>query len=191
MVTKRLRLRSFRDEDWSAVHAYTIDPETVRYVPGELPSEEETQETIHSWMNGLAACPPHYDFAVTLLPHDWVIGWCCIQISSSHTEVGELMYVFNRDFWGQGYATESTRAMVDFGFWELKLHRIFATCRPENAGSWRVLEKLGMQREGLLRENTYIHGKWCDSFLYAMLADDWKSMADISSERQSRQDNHG
>jgi hypothetical protein len=43
IVTKRLRLRSFRDEDWSAVHAYTIDPETVRYVPGELPSEEETQ----------------------------------------------------------------------------------------------------------------------------------------------------
>lgn len=151
--THRLCMRSFREEDWQAVHAYSTDPEVVRYVPGALSSEEETHAAICSWMNGQTDNPPHYNFAVTVPPADFVIGWCCIQISSSNPQIGELMYVFNRQFWGKGYASEAAQAIVNYGFSELKLHRIFATCRPENIGSWRILEKLGMQREGLLREN--------------------------------------
>ncbi len=171
--TPRLCLRSFREEDWHAVHAYAMDPEVVCYVPGEFPSEEETREVIRSWMNGQKDAPPHHDFAVTVQPDDSVIGWCCIQIDASHGQAGELMYVLNRQSWNKGYATEAAQAIMEHGFSELKLHRIFATCRPENIASWRVLEKLGMQREGLLRENTWIRGSWHNSFLYAILDHEW------------------
>jgi RimJ/RimL family protein N-acetyltransferase len=153
--THRLCLRSFREEDWQAVHFYSNDPEVVQYVPGEFPTEEETQAIICSWINGPNDDPPHYDFAVTVRPDDFVIGWCCIQISASDTRIGELMYVLNRQFWKKGYATEATRAIVNYAFSELKLHRILATCRPENRASWHILEKLGMQRESLLRENVW------------------------------------
>jgi ribosomal-protein-alanine N-acetyltransferase len=173
--TRRLCIRSFREEDWKAVHAYSADPEVMRFVPGELPSEEETRDAIRSWMNGQTDNPPHYDFAVTVPPDNSVIGWCCIQISSSDKRLGELMYAFNRNFWRKGYAIEATQAIVNYGFSELKLHRIFATCRPENIGSWRILEKLGMQREGLLRENIWIRDSWYSSYLYAIIDYEWEA----------------
>jgi RimJ/RimL family protein N-acetyltransferase len=173
--TRRLCIRSFHEEDWQAVHAYSTDPEVVQYVPGKLPSIEETREVIRSWINGQSDDPPHYDFAVTVRPNDFVIGWCCIQISSSNSLLGELMYVLNRQFWKKGYAFEAAEATVEYGFSELKLHRIFATCRPENIASWHILEKLGMQREGLLRENTWIRGRWHNSYLYAIIDHEWKA----------------
>ena len=54
----------------------------------------------------------------------------------------------SRDRWGQGYATEAARAILDFGFADLGLRRIYATCRPENVGSSRVVEKIGMPARG-------------------------------------------
>lgn len=173
--TRRLCLRYFQWEDWPVVHAWSTDPETIHHVPGELPTAEETRAAVQSWMNGQRDSPPHYDFAVTLVAGEPLIGWCCIQLSAEDERLGELMYVFRRNAWGQGYATEAARALLDFGFSQLKLHRIHATCRPENRASWRVLEKLGMHNEGRLRQNTWIRGKWCDSYLYAILESDWGS----------------
>ncbi|HSN22773.1 MAG TPA: GNAT family N-acetyltransferase [Methylomicrobium sp.] len=178
--THRLCLRGFREEDWQAVHTYSTDPEVLRYVPGDFPSEEETRHIIRCWTNGQTDDPPHYDFAVTVHLDDFVIGWCCLQISSGDPRVGELMYVFNRNFWKQGYATEAAQAIVDYGFSKLQLHRIYATCRPENIGSWHVLEKVGMQREGLLRENIWIRGSWRNSYLYAMVDSEWKAQKNSS-----------
>ncbi len=87
-----------------------------------------------------------------------------------------LVTVFSRGFWEKGYATEASRALMDFGFAELGLHRIFATCDPANTASAHVLEKLGMKREGRLREHKWSKGKWRDSFLYAMLEQEWKGL---------------
>lgn len=175
LETHRLCIRSFREEDWQAVYIYSTDSEVIRYVPGEVPTIEETRAMIRSWMNGQTDNPPHYDFALTVRPDDFVIGWCCIQISSSDKRIGELMYVLNRQFWENGYAIEATQAIVDYGFSELKLHRMFATCRPENRASWHILEKLGMQREGLLQENVWIRGSWHNSYLYAIMEHEWKT----------------
>ncbi len=83
-------------------------------------------------------------------------------------------YVLNRNFWKLGYATETVQALVKFGFKELKLHRIFATCDAENFASAHVMEKVGMQREAHFRENGWVKGKWRDSLLYAILEGEWK-----------------
>ncbi len=178
--THRLCIRSFRQDDWQAVHAYSTDPKVLQYIPGEFPSEAQTRAVIRSWMYGQTDTPPHYDFAVTVRPDDFVIGWCCLQVSSGDPRISELMYVLNRNFWKHGYATEAAHAVVDYGFSKLQLHRIYATCRPENVGSWHVLEKLGMQREGLLHENVWIRGSWCNSYLYAIVDYEWKVQRDSS-----------
>jgi len=65
--------------------------------------------------------------------------------------------------------TETVKRVIDFGFSELGLHRIYATLAPENVASARVLEKAGMRREGHLRKHRYIKGEWRDSLLYAIL----------------------
>jgi ribosomal-protein-alanine N-acetyltransferase len=74
-----------------------------------------------------------------------------------------------RRYWGQGYATETGKALLTFGFDGLGLHRIFATCDPANVPSAHVLEKIGMQREGRIREHKWAKRRWRDSLLYAIL----------------------
>jgi len=88
-------------------------------------------------------------------------------------EEGEIWYLVKPESWGKGIATEAATHLLDLGFGELGLHRIWATCLPENPASARVLEKVGMRKEGFLLRNLKIHGVWRSSFLYAMLAEEW------------------
>jgi ribosomal-protein-alanine N-acetyltransferase len=87
-------------------------------------------------------------------------------------EEGEMWYLVDPDSWGKGIATEAATRLLDLGFGELGLHRIWASSLPENPASGRVLEKAGMRNEGFLVRNLRIHGVWKSSFLYAMLAEE-------------------
>ncbi len=73
--------------------------------------------------------------------------------------------------------------MVRLGFEEHKLHRIGAGCVADNAGSARVLEKIGMQREGHLREKAYFKGRWWDSLLYAILDHEWQAQRSTTRDQ--------
>jgi hypothetical protein len=80
--------------------------------------------------------------------------------------------------WGLGYATEAARAIVDAGFRQPQLHRIWSTVDDENVASGRVLEKLGMQQEGLLRQDVNLRGQWRDSRILAILRHEWNLTPD-------------
>ena len=80
-----------------------------------------------------------------------------------------LGYCFNKTYWGKGYATEAVRALLEFGFKSLALHRIFANCDPSNVASNRVLMKSGMKLEGHLRKNFRVKGGWRDTMIYGIL----------------------
>jgi len=71
---------------------------------------------------------------------------------------GEIGYVLNRNNWNQGLMTECARKVISFGFGQLGMHRIFGGCDPANTASYRVMEKLGMQKEGHLREHEFRKG---------------------------------
>jgi RimJ/RimL family protein N-acetyltransferase len=105
-----------------------------------------------------------------------LIGGCGINVSNPENREGWLGYCLNRNFWGKGYATETARGLIKFGFEKLDLHRLFATCDPENLASAHVLEKSGMKREAHLREHKWSKGKWRDSYLYAILEQEWKQL---------------
>ncbi|HET9589619.1 MAG TPA: GNAT family protein, partial [Anaerolineales bacterium] len=79
------------------------------------------------------------------------------------------------EYWTRGYATEAAHAIVDFGFSQLGLHRVWSWCVADNLGSAHVLEKLGMRLEGRLRENEYYKDRWWDTLMYAILADEWET----------------
>ncbi len=95
-------------------------------------------------------------------------------------EEGEIWYLAEPESWGKGIATEAARHLLDFGFGELRLHRIWATCVPGNPASERVPEKMGMRKEGFLVRNLKIHGVWMSCFLYAMLAEERRCAASNS-----------
>ncbi len=177
LTTKRLLLREFRELDWQAAHEYACDPEVVRYMEWGPNAEKDTQNFVRRAITAQQEQPRrNYTFAIVLKTENQLIGSCGIHLSNPGNQGGYIGYALNRRYWGKGYATEAARALLTFGFGKLKLHRIFATCDPTNIGSVCVLEKIGMQREGHLRQHKWQKGKWRDSFLYALLDHEWKQL---------------
>jgi ribosomal-protein-alanine N-acetyltransferase len=118
--------------------------------------------------------------AITLRQTGELCGGIGLQIESDHRRA-ELGYWIGVPYWGNGYATEAARAMVEYGFETLELQRIFASYVPRNVASGRVLQKIGMLREGYLRAHILKWGEFLDLEMYGMLAGDWKSNKTASS----------
>jgi RimJ/RimL family protein N-acetyltransferase len=124
-----------------------------------------------------------HGMAVVIRKEDRLIGGCNItQSDNPDNREAWIGYCLNRAYWGQGYGTEVARALASFGFDEMGLHRIFATCDPRNVASRRVLEKAGMQLEGILREHKWQRGEWRDSCLYAVLEREWRAQSEAAHD---------
>jgi RimJ/RimL family protein N-acetyltransferase len=88
-----------------------------------------------------------------------LIGNCGLRLDRPDAHQGDIGYELSPNYWEKGYATEAAIAILVFGFSTLKLHRIWSWCIAENQRSRRLLERLGMQLEGQLRENEYFKGR--------------------------------
>lgn len=174
LETERLVLREFEEDDLQAIQEYASDPKVVRYMAWGPNTEKDTQEFLQRAFDRRRKQPrTDYDLAIILKAENHLIGSGGIYIANPDHREAEIGYSFNRRFWGHGYATEAARTFVAFGFEELGLHRIYATCAPANVASARVMEKIGMQREGHLREHRWQKRRWRDSYLYAILEREW------------------
>ena len=186
ILTPRLRLRAFQQEDANDLYEYLSDPGVYRFEPGEPLSPQEARKT------ALAMSMEASFWAIELLrsapqgnpKRDKVIGQLSFsQISSLEKNTWELGYILSPFYQRQGYAHEAAAALLDFGFREWKIYRVVAHCNPENSASWKLLEKLGFRREAHhIRDNFFnrdANGNplWIDTLTYAILASEWKSKA--------------
>lgn len=93
----------------------------------------------------------------------------------SRPRQAELGWCLSPDVQGRGYALEAARELLRLSFEDLGLHRVIANCFTENTASWRLMERLGMRREQHCRKDAlHASGAWLDSYVYAMLAEEWK-----------------
>ena len=169
--SERLVLREFRDDDFDAVHSYGADLEVVRFMNWGPNSEDETRDFIKRAQSRASADPcVGYDLAVIEVSSDRLIGGIGLYSDGPQAMLG---YCFSRSAWGKGYATEAAQLILDFGFESMDIHRVWAGCDTENVASVRVLQKLGMRQEGHLKHDCQIRGEWRDTFLYAILKDEW------------------
>ncbi len=170
LTTERLVLREVRKTDWKDVHEYAVNPDVYKFMPWGPNTEEDTKNYIQSAINFRQEIPrTKFELAIILKTTKKRIGGCGITVSDAENQQGWIGYCLNNNLWNQGYATEAAAKLLEFGFEKLELHRIFATCDTENIGSARVLEKIGMQREGFMRDDKLIRKKWRDSFLHAVI----------------------
>ncbi|MGZ9223477.1 MAG: GNAT family N-acetyltransferase [Anaerolineales bacterium] len=178
LTTEHLILRDFVESDWEAVLAYQQDPLYLRYNEWTSRSAEEVRQFVQMFLDQQKQEPRiKFQFVITVKPTGQLIGNCGVRRNSPETHEGDIGYELDPRFWGKGYATEAARAVLDFGFSRLRLHRISAWCIADNTGSARVLEKLGMRQEGRLREHDYFKDRWWDVLLYAILYDEWRVQA--------------
>ena len=175
LETARLRLREFVIDDVDALYEMESDPEVLHYVTyGPSTRADCIRDIEFHIAQQTSARREIFHLAVTQKPYTRCIGWCGIAITNTRHREGEIGYALALGEWNNGFATEAAAAVLDFAFHKLMLHRIFATTHPENQASQRVLGKLGMQLEGVLRGNKWQRTAWRDSNLYAILAEEWQ-----------------
>lgn len=174
LETERLILRDFRLEDTEAVHAYGSDPEVTQYMPWGPNRPEDTAAFIARALEQKTTWPRlELGLALELKSEAQVVGAIALHLRDLRHSTMEIGYVLRRDLWGKGLVSEAARALMAMGFEQLGLHRITAACDVRNVGSYRVMEKLGMRREGLLRQDRQLRGEWRDTLIYGLLAEEW------------------
>lgn len=175
--TNRLIVRNFECEDWQALHEYTSDVNVMKYIPEGVFTEEIAKDFVKKNMDDKAK-----KFPVILADEGNLIGHIVFhEYFGEHTY--EIGWVFNPKFHNKGYASEAASAVLHFGFEEMGLHRIIATCQPQNIPSFRVMEKIGMRREGYFKKCIPHGNEWWDEYYYAILREEWNREALIYSDR--------
>lgn len=171
--TSRLLIRPFQGQDYSSLFEYLSNPTIYRFEPGEPISLEQARAL------ALERSRETDFWAVVLKDDQKMVGHLYFKhIEPKEFLTWELGYIFNPVFQNKGYATESAIGLIQYGFEHMGIHRVIAHCNPENMASWRVLEKIGMKREGHFRKNIFFHTTsdgsplWIDTYEYAILKED-------------------
>jgi RimJ/RimL family protein N-acetyltransferase len=153
LETERLVIRTFEKRDADAWLAIFTDPEVGRFLPaGPAPTMETFERALES-RREMEHAMGYAMWAVDDATTGSLIGQCGLRPAKSMDENAgseiDLAYHFARASWNKGYATEAAAAVLAHGLGPLRLDSIMAVVVPENVGSWRVMEKVGMRYEGL------------------------------------------
>ena len=173
-MTSRLNLIPISIIDLENIHKLHSLPETDKFNTLGIPKDiNETEKIITEWIkkneNGKNT---NFIFKVELIEGNSFIGLIALNLKNPKFNSAEVWYKFHADFWNKGYATETLQRILEFGFNQLKLHRIEAGCAVDNIGSIRTLEKAGMTREGRKRKVLPLKSGWSDNFEFAVLSAD-------------------
>jgi RimJ/RimL family protein N-acetyltransferase len=165
LETERLALRPFVETDTDAVFALRSDGEMMRFIrapQGRKEAEGWIRLVSSRWTDEkIGLC------AVLEKAAGQLIGWCGLWRLKETREI-EIGYAIDKKLWGRGFATEAAAATLEYGFDNLELDKIVAVARPENKGSWRVMEKLGMTFDytGEFYDRQLVH--------YSITRSDWQ-----------------
>ena len=182
LETERLILRDFVADDWQRVLEYQSDPYYLRYYAWTKRTPEDAKEFVGWFLDYQKQAPRiKFQLAVTLKSDELLIGNCGIRMNKPNALQADIGYELDPNYLNHGYATEAARAIVDYGFSILGLHRVWSWCVSDNVGSAHVLEKLGMRQEGRLIQNEYYRGRYWDTLMYAILAEEWDTYKETHS----------
>ena len=172
--SERIILRRFKSTDIPDLLEFVAHPSVANEVQEMGSSESEIQDYI-TLQNSFQPFEPHkvFDLGIERITDCKLIG-IVTSIVKHHCKA-EIGYGLGFDHRGCGYATEAAKALIDTCFVELGLHRVQAITSSGNPASVRVLERLGMNLEGRLREANMRDGKWCDLLYFGILESEWQS----------------
>lgn len=176
LSTSRLILRNVRMSDARDIYEYSCDPEVARHVLWEAhQSIHQTKAYIRYVLRQYRMGSPS-SFCIALRETGKVIGTIGFMWVSNENRSAEVGYSLSRAHWNKGYMTEALAAVLRFGFEELNLNRIEAQHECANPASGRVMEHVGMRREGTLKERLYNKSRFVDVELYAILREEWRKL---------------
>ncbi len=174
LSSSRLILRRLRPADLASFCSYRSDPEVARYQDWITFPEEAGRRFFADQANLHPDVPgTWFQIAIQLREDARIIGDLGFHAPRDQPLQAEIGFTPAPAYQGQGYATEAIRCLLDYVFGKLGKHRVTATTDARNAAAARVLERVGMRREGHFLQNVWFKGAWGDEYLYALLAQEW------------------
>lgn len=174
--TERLTIRTLRASDLTELFEIQSRPEVARYMYWAPRSSEATRR----WLT-LAIPVPSWaveNEALTLAAVERssgrLAGTLTLFLRSLEHRQGEIGFMFHPDFQGRGLASEGARELLQIGFDDLSLHRLYGRCDGRNLASARLMARLGMRQEARLVQNEMVKGEWTDEWIYAILGSEWR-----------------
>ncbi len=175
LSTPRLVLRRLRESDLASFCRYRSDPRVARYQTWTEFREEDglrffaEQANLHPDVEGT-----WFQMAIELAETGEIIGDCGLHAVRDQPGQVEIGFTLATEYHGKGYATEAVLCLLAYVFGELCKHRVTAITDARNAAAARVLEKVGMRREGHFIQNVWFKGARGDEYLYALLGQEWR-----------------
>ena len=173
LQTRRLILRPPRSEDVEVYYAFARDPSYAFFGF----REDVTPTFVAEFLAPYLQSPWRDQVMFVIMLGGALIGSVQMEIDWAN-QLGTLGYGLAPSHWGCGYAAEAAEAVLGYGFEVLQLEKVWARADPRNHASVRVLEKLGMSREGVLREHFIRRGERVDRVCYGILRREWDELRD-------------
>lgn len=173
IATERILLRELTDDDVPALFEIFSHPEVMRYWSSPPLKSTAQARALLEHIRESFRKQDLFQWGIALQNENHIIGTCTLAQLDASNRRAEIGYVLARTYWGQGLMHQALPALVDFAFTTLMLNRIEADVDPRNAASLRLLERLGFQREGLLRERWIVGDEIQDSVLLGLLRREW------------------
>lgn len=173
LFTNRLCLRKLVKSDADDMYEYSCREDVTKYLLwSPHPSKAYTAKYL-TYLQSRYRAGDFYDWGIVHEESSKMIGTCGFTKLNTESNSGEVGYVLNPEFWGQGIAAEAVRAVIRFGFNHLKLNRIEAKFMVGNDQSLRVMEKVGMTFEGINREAIFVKGNYVSVGVCSILRNEY------------------
>lgn len=173
--TERLLMHEVSFKNLSDIHHLHSLKETDEFNTLGIPdSIQMTENLLKEWIAHQKATPRvAYIFCIQLKKTNQFVGLIALTFGKLNFRIAEVWYKIQPAYWGQGYTTEALKELLRYSFSILNMHRIEAGCAVKNIASIKVLEKVGMVREGYKRSILPIRGEWVDAYFYSILETDY------------------
>lgn len=167
----RIILKNLSDSDANDIFEFASNPLVAQFMAWD------PHQTIEDSLRMIADAKANYEkgspipLGIILKddPQKKVIGFVGLKVVSARHRIFELVYALGEDYWGKGILVEAAKALIDFSFSHFAINRLQCSCKVENTASARVMEKLGMKYEGILRSYLYLKGEFWDLKMYSLL----------------------
>jgi UDP-4-amino-4,6-dideoxy-N-acetyl-beta-L-altrosamine N-acetyltransferase len=175
LVGSAIYLRPLEREDAAIVLPWVNDPEVTRHLLLHRPINLKAEE---DYIDRLYQSEQDVHLGIVVRQGDRLIGGCALhRIDAKNRSASLGIFLGDKEAWGHGHGTEAMRLLVGYGFETLNLNRVWLHVFEDNARAIRCYEKVGFQREGILRQDHFRAGRYWNTVVMGILRDDWRPAA--------------